>query len=331
MGDFEGYRGIRPAGPRGAGCSEEKLTGMANPRNRWRALGEENWHQTLTPEPRQSVALIGDVHGCCEELVEMVAKLPEDCLTIVVGDLVNKGPDSLGCVRFARENGILLIKGNHEVAALTAYHARRQSKGRALADRPFWHWVDGLTEEEADWLHCCPFTYTLAGLNTIVVHAGLVPGRALKHQLPEDMVSMRRLGRARGEEWLPFEKDNVDGTSLWAQHWPGPEHVVFGHDAKAGLQQHPHATGLDTGCLYGRCLTSLVLPSQEMITVPARKTYVRPGSRPMPKAPPAAIPHVPSESVPRGHGAWKIGLVAATVAVAAAAVAAFRWAKHNGK
>jgi hypothetical protein len=210
--------------------------------------------------------VIGDVHGCIEELLALLARCgrTREDQVVLVGDLVAKGPDSAGVVRWARESGVAAVLGNHDAHVLRACHGESdvRPRHRAIAET--------LGADDIAWLEARPLWLRLDDAGTerphVVVHGGLVPGVAIERQEREHLLNLRSIT----VDGRPSKK--LDGTP-WATLWPGPEHVVFGHDAVRGLQRHPFATGLDSGCVYGRELTALVLPAAEMVSVPARRAY----------------------------------------------------------
>ena len=68
----------------------------------------------------KTTLVIGDIHGCLSTLKALIAKAgPVDNL-ISVGDLIDRGPDSLGVVRYCIDNNIQVCLGNHELMALDA-------------------------------------------------------------------------------------------------------------------------------------------------------------------------------------------------------------------
>jgi bis(5'-nucleosyl)-tetraphosphatase (symmetrical) len=140
----------------------------------------------------QRVVIVGDVHGCCDELRELIDQhhQPGD-LFILAGDLVNKGPKSVEVLKTARELGCLSIVGNHELAALRG-HADREGGKRPDASLGY-AWTDDMTPWDIAYLQNLPFTVRLPRQNAIVVHAGLVPGVPLEAQQGFDMVRMREL------------------------------------------------------------------------------------------------------------------------------------------
>jgi hypothetical protein len=209
--------------------------------------------------------VVGDIHGCADEfddLLEAAQFGPGDRL-VLAGDLVNKGPDSAGVLARARAHRALSVLGNHDANWL---HAKEQGAFKKDVEVS----AARLTAQDWRYLELLPLWLDFPELNALVVHAGLLPDVLLEHQPKHLMLNLRSLkpdgsGTSRLEGGVP-----------WASRWPGPRKVYFGHDAVRGLQRHPQATGLDTGCVYGGKLSGIWLPENRLVQVPARKAWQQP-------------------------------------------------------
>lgn len=209
--------------------------------------------------------VVGDVHGCAgelEDLLKAVSFSKGDRL-VLVGDLVHKGPDSVGVVRMARELGARAVRGNHDENLIRLHRGAFPSAKKALIDV-----AKTFGDEDWRWLEKRPLWLAL-GAHHLVVHGGFVPGIPLERQSRTMMMNLRSI-RADGSPTT-----RLDGQP-WASLWPGPKKVLFGHDAMRGLQQYPHALGLDTGCVYGGRLTGWLLEEERLVSVAARRMWCKP-------------------------------------------------------
>ena len=217
--------------------------------------------------------IVGDVHGCLEELEDLLEESgwEEDDQLVLVGDLVAKGPDSLGVIRLMREMRARAVRGNHDQHCLKWWDAK--CAGDELPELKPAHQrvADELEAEDWRWLAALPLWIELPEHDALVVHAGLLPDLPLEEQDPYDLMNMRSIL----DDGTP-SRSYEEGTP-WASVWPGPRLVLFGHDAVRGLQNRPHSVGLDTGCVYGGWLTGLWLPRRDLVSVLARDTYAQPG------------------------------------------------------
>lgn len=210
----------------------------------------------------RAVFVIGDVHGCLDEMCELMDKacsIEKNSLFILVGDLVNKGPYSVGVVRKLKEMGssVYAVRGNHDEGALREIESFTKDREYHIPER--YNWIKDLNVEDVDFLSSLPYTISIPCLNTLIVHGGLVPGTPLEVQRLNDLTNMRNVI----DTGDPFDSDGLIGYNkldkgvAWIDMWPGPEHVYFGHDALRKLQRGSSATGLDTGCCYGGRLTGV--------------------------------------------------------------------------
>ena len=217
------------------------------------------------------VIAIGDVHGCIDELQELLRQCdyrPGD-LVVFLGDLVSKGPDSISVVQMAREIGAIGVRGNHDFEVIRWHQAIKNGVDPPVVGSEHFHIASCLTKADMKWMYNLPWYISSRELGALFVHAGFVSGIRLAKQNPRLMMNMRSI--------LP------DGTVTskffnnwpWARLWDGPQTVLFGHDADRGLQQYEHAIGLDTGCVYGGRLTACILPEKRLVSVSARREYFK--------------------------------------------------------
>lgn len=233
--------------------------------------------------------IVGDVHGCYDELVALLARLcyvpdrhgvyrhPHGRTAVFLGDLVDRGPripDVLRLVMDMIADGAALgVTGNHDDKL------RRKLKGRNV------HVAHGLAEslaqlatqpppfedEVAHFLDALADHYLLDGGNLVVAHAGM-PER-LQGQTSREARGFALYGMTTGQ----VDEFGMPVRLNWAADYRGRALVVYGHTPVAQPAWLNHTINIDTGCVFGGRLTALRYPERELISVPAARAYALPG------------------------------------------------------
>jgi len=233
---------------------------------------------------------IGDVHGCLDELKKLcqILELQADDEVIFVGDLLDKGPDSVGVVRFVRElaatRKVILVKGNHE---WKHERFRKRSADSTMTIRgELVEITDLLSPEDVQFLDSALGYYKTG--DHLVVHGG-IPGSLEELPTPPNMVGISAKVRGVFEKlfmtrYLSAETGKMlslgtqgPGDPFWTAIYDGRfGRVVFGHEAfLSGPQITDHAVGIDTGCVFGGSLTALVVENgaESFVSVPAAQAW----------------------------------------------------------
>ena len=238
--------------------------------------------------------IIGDVHGCFDELVALLESLgyrikppnaegngyavahPEGRKAVFVGDLVDRGPGVVNVLKLVMSmvaNGTALcVAGNHESKLVRKLKGRNVQVSHGLAEslaqlqleppefqQQATQFMDGLISH-----------YVLDGGNLVVAHAGMkeeYQGRASGR-----VRDFCLYGETTGEtdEWgLPVRAD-------WAAGYRGKATVVYGHTPVTEPAWLNRTINVDTGCVFGGRLTALRYPENELVSVPAARVYYEP-------------------------------------------------------
>jgi predicted phosphodiesterase len=206
--------------------------------------------------------VVGDIHGCYDELMALLekAELEEDDRVVAVGDLITKGPKNREVLEvFMTDPRFTTVIGNHDLAL------RRRWNGEDIdlnsAQKEAHKELKGEKDAYTAFLNRLPFMIDLG--SHLVVHAGLRPNVELHSQTTGDLTRLRTLGP---------DRESDEGTP-WYHVYYGEKVVLFGHWPASEPRRGKKAIGLDTGCVYGYHLTAYIIETDEFVTVKAEKAY----------------------------------------------------------
>ncbi|MBW3618586.1 MAG: polynucleotide kinase-phosphatase, partial [Proteobacteria bacterium] len=239
--------------------------------------------------------IIGDVHGCAEELELLLGKLgygvtwfedrgergvqvtpPVGRKAVFVGDLVDRGPNSPDALRIAMsmmEAGTAyVVQGNHERKLERWLSGRKVTVAHGLQQT-----IDQLETEDRGLRAALP-----GFLDSLRSHVWLDGGRlAVAHAgLKEEMIG-RGSGAVRefalyGETTGEIDEFGLPVRADWAAAYRGPTAVVYGHTPMLRADWVNNTLCIDTGCVFGGKLTALRWPEKELVEVPALNTWFEP-------------------------------------------------------
>jgi protein phosphatase len=240
--------------------------------------------------------IIGDIHGCFDELVELLTKLgytlektanaegspsysvkpPEGRKAIFLGDIVDRGPKIVDVLKLVlsmtRDGAALCVPGNHDIKLMRRLRGKDVQITHGLADS-----LEQLEKESpefrkqvSDFMDELISHYVLDDGKLVVAHAGM-----------KEEMQGRGSGKVRdfalyGETTGETDEFGLPVRYNWAAEYRGNPIVVYGHTPVPQPEWLNRTINIDTGCVFGGSLTALRYPEKELVSVPAHATYATP-------------------------------------------------------
>ena len=238
--------------------------------------------------------IIGDVHGCYDELAALLDHLgyrvevrtnggrdiivtpPDGRRAVFLGDLVDRGPNTPDVLRLVigmvERGSALCVPGNHEAKLLRRLRGKDVTLTHGLAQT-----VEQLDRETPEFReHVATF------IDALISHFVLDDGKlVVAHGGMKAEYAGRASGRVRGFALYGDTTGETDEFGLpvrlnWAAEYRGSATVVYGHTPVREPEWLNNTIDIDTGCVFGGALTALRYPERELVSVPAAQTYYEP-------------------------------------------------------
>jgi protein phosphatase len=248
--------------------------------------------------------IIGDVHGCCDELETLLQQLgyqiqetqppdllwgnhvyvhPESRRAVFLGDIVDRGPRVIDALRIVRNmvqaGSAFCVPGNHDIKLrrklsgknVQITHGLQQSLAEIEGLPPDIREL--LVKEASEFIDGLISHYVFDNGKLVVAHAGM-----------KEEMQGRDSGKVRnfalfGETTGETDKFGLPVRYNWAAEYQGQAIVVYGHTPVPEPEWLNRTINIDTGCVFGGKLTALRYPEKEILSVPAAGVYCIP-SRP---------------------------------------------------
>jgi protein phosphatase len=259
--------------------------------------------------------IIGDVHGCADELVELLGRLgyqiklegsgaerrastaaPNGRCVFFVGDFVDRGPSSPDVMRIvmamAERGQALAVIGNHDDKFLRwlSGHEVKLAHGLERTVEQYARESAAFRAATREFLESLPCHAWLETGRLAVAHAGVKPQMLGRNSPPVRTFCL--YGDTSGK----LDAYGLPERFNWAADYDGDAMIVYGHTPVEAPAWQGNSVCIDTGCVFGGKLTALRWPERETVSVAAREAYAplrrgfglpppRPGNEPASRKP----------------------------------------------
>ena len=233
--------------------------------------------------------IIGDIHGCFDELVQLLEDMgylieklgtghyevqhPQGRQAFFVGDLVDRGPQNVNVLRLVMDmvnsGSALCVPGNHDVK-LQRYLDGKKVKlnyGLEVTVEEIQSQPQSYREEVSEFIRSLIGHLVLDGGNLVVAHAGM------KEAFQGRGSGATRAFALYGETTGEMDEYGLPVRYDWAREYRGKALVVYGHTPTIEAEFYNNTICVDTGCVFGGKLTALRYPEKELVSVEAKETY----------------------------------------------------------